>query len=241
MITFFNQGVVLWNMEPIKTNDIIPLIEKEANLHVSNFIESAIELAKEAHAGVKREDDTSSFLEMHIWPVTLDVIKHYRSVNRPVTSTLIVSAILHDVLEDDERILDIHASKAYGFDAYFEHRFGYYVNNVATTLKTKPLELYQGSSNKEREFERFQDYCNVLSRSDYDVKVIKLADRLNNMRFIAKVPRHEKIKRYVREAEDFYLAYTILNPSMSDFYTDIREAYEHLQKIERSTPDLIIR
>ena len=65
------------------------------------------------------------------------------------------------------------------------------------------------------------------------MKVIKLADRLNNMRFIVKVPGHEKIKRYVREAEDFYLAYTILNPTMSDFYEDIREEYERLRKIEK--------
>jgi len=226
-------------MESIKTADIIPLIEKEANLHIDNFIESAIELAKEAHSGVKREDGASSFLETHIWPVTMDVIRRYKRVNRPVASIQIVSAILHDVLEDDERILDLYTSKAYGFDAYFEHRFGYYVNKVATTLKTKPLELYQGSNDKEREFERFHDYCNVLSKSDYDVKVIKLADRLNNMRFIAKVPGHEKIKRYVREAEDFYLAYTILTPPMSDFYEDIREAYERLGKIEKTTPNLI--
>ena len=118
----------------------------------------------------------------------MDVIRHYMSVNRSVTSTQIVSAMLHDILEDDERILDLYASKAYGFDAYFEHRFGYYVNKVATTLKTKPLE----------------------------------------------------IKRYVREAEDFYLAYTMLDPAMPDFYAYIREAYEHLRKIEK-TPDLITR
>ena len=228
-------------MESIKTADIIPLIEKETNLHVANFVESAIELVKEAHAGVKREDGTSSFLETHIWPVTMDVIRHYMSVNRSVTSTQIVSAMLHDILEDDERILDLYASKAYGFDAYFEHRFGYYVNKVATTLKTKPLEIYPGSSNKEREFERFRDYCNMLSRSDYDVKVIKLADRLNNMRFISKIPGHEKIKRYVREAEDFYLAYTMLDPAMPDYYAYIREAYEQLRKIEKKTPDLITR
>lgn len=232
---------MICRMESIKTDDIVPLIEKEGNIHVSNFIESAIELAKEVHAGVKREDGTSSFLETHIWPVTMDVIRHYRSVNRPVNSTQIVSAILHDVLEDNERILDLYASKAYGFDAYFEHRFGYYVNKVATTLKTKPLEMYQGSSNKEREFERFHDYCKILSTSDYDVKVIKLADRLNNMKFVVKVPENEKIKRYLREAEDFYLAYTILDPKMSDFYEGIREAFERLRKLEKNIPDLITR
>jgi (p)ppGpp synthase/HD superfamily hydrolase len=230
---------MIYNMELIKSDDIIPLIEKEANIHVANFVESAVELAKEVHAGVKREDGISSFLETHIWPVTMDVIRHYMSVNRSVNSTQIVSAMLHDVLEDDGRILDLYTSKAYGFDAYFEHRFGYYVNKVATTLKTKPLEMYQGSNNKEREFERFHDYCNILLKSDYDVKVIKLADRLNNMRFIVSVPRHEKIRRYVREVEDFYLAYTMLDPLMRDFYANIREAYEQLRKIEKNTPDLI--
>jgi (p)ppGpp synthase/HD superfamily hydrolase len=230
---------MIYNMESIKSDDIIPLIEKEANIHVANFVESAVELAKEVHAGVKREDGISSFLETHIWPVTMDVIRHYMSVNRSVNSTQIVSAMLHDVLEDDGRILDLYTSKAYGFDAYFEHRFGYYVNKVATTLKTKPLEMYQGSNNKEREFERFHDYCNILLKSDYDVKVIKLADRLNNMRFIVSVPRHEKIRRYVREVEDFYLAYTMLDPPMRDFYANIREAYEQLRKIEKNTPDLI--
>ena len=228
-------------MESIKTVDIIPLIEKESHLHVANFIESAIELVKEAHAGVKREDGTSSFIETHIWPVTMDVIRHYISVNRILSSTQIVSSMLHDILEDDERILDLYASKAYGFDAYFEHRFGYYVNKAATTLKTKPLEIYRGSSNKDPEFQRFHDYCNTLLKSDYDVKVIKLADRLNNMRFIAKIPGHEKIKRYLREAEDFYLAYTMIEPEMPDFYAHIREAYEHLRKMEKTTPDLITR
>ncbi|MFZ0185226.1 MAG: HD domain-containing protein [Nitrosotalea sp.] len=225
-------------MESIKNNEIIDLIENEANLSVDNFIEGAIELAKEVHSGVKREDGTSSFLETHIWPVVMDVIRHYRSASKPISSIQIVSAILHDVLEDNERILDLYSSKSYGFDAYFEHRFGHYVNKVATTLKTKPIEMYQGSDNKEREFERFHDYCNVLAKSDYDVKVIKLADRLNNMKFIVKVPGNEKIMRYVREAEDFYIAYTILDPPMSDFYLQIRESYEQLKKIKKM-PDLV--
>ena len=58
---------------------------------------------------------------------------------------------------------------------------------------------------------RFQEYCEILTSSDHDVKVIKLADRLNNMKFIYdraslnKKIVYDKIKRYLREAEDFYL------------------------------------
>jgi (p)ppGpp synthase/HD superfamily hydrolase len=221
-------------IESVKKNEFLSFIEKESKLQIDSFVESAIELVEEVHSGVKREDGTSSFLETHIWPVTIEVIKHYKSANKPLTTLQIVSAILHDVLEDNDRILDLYASRAYGFDAYFKHRFGDYVYNVATILKTKPLESYTGFNDKERELERFRQYCSSLANSDYDIKTIKLADRLNNMRFISKVPGHEKIKRYIREAEDFFIAYTIISPRMDGFYTEIRKAYEDLRNIDKN-------
>jgi (p)ppGpp synthase/HD superfamily hydrolase len=100
------------------------------------------------------------------------------------------------------------------------------------TLKTKPLENYPGSNEEEQKSSRFQDYCNTLANSEYDVKVIKLADRLNNMKFISNISGHEKIKRYLREAEDFYIAYSIFPPTISDFYTRMRKAYEELKNIK---------
>ena len=220
-------------------SEFLSFVEKEAKIHVDCYIENAIQLAEEVHSGVKREDGNSSFLESHIFPVAMNVIRHYKWANKPMTTIQIVSAILHDVMEDNERILDLYAAKSYGFEAYFSHRFGDYVFKVATTLKTKPLEIYQGSGDKEQEMERFREYCNVLLKSDYDIKTIKLADRLNNMRFIAKVPGNEKISRYLREAEDFYIAYTIMEPRMDDFYSEIREAYEDLRKLEREKQKII--
>ena len=220
-------------MESVKKKDFLFFIEKEAKIHVDSYIESAIHLAEEVHSGVRREDGISPFLETHIFPVTMNVIRHYNLANKPLTTVQIVSAILHDVMEDNDRILDLHASKSYGFDAYFSHRFGEYVYKTASTLKTKPLEIYPGLTDKERESERFREYCNVLTKSDYDIKAIKLADRLNNMRFILKVSGHEKIARYMREAEDFYIAYTMIAPRMDDFYSEIRGAYEDLRKIEK--------
>ncbi|MGI0069763.1 MAG: HD domain-containing protein [Nitrosotalea sp.] len=225
--------------ESVKKGEFLSFVEKEAKIHVDSYIETAIQLAEEVHSGVKREDGSSSFLESHIFPVTMNVIRHYKWANKPMTTIQIVSAILHDVMEDNDRILDLHAAKSYGFEAYFSHRFGDYVFKVATTLKTKPLEIYQGSNDKEQESERFREYCNVLLKSDYDIKTIKLADRINNMRFIAKVPDHEKISRYVREAEDFYIAYTIIEPRMDDFYLEIRESYEDLKKLEREKQKII--
>ncbi len=225
-------------VESVKKKDFLTFIEKEAKIHVDNYIESAIHLAEEVHSGVKREDGTSSFLETHVYPVTMNVIRHYKWANKPMTTIPIVSAILHDVMEDNDRILDLHASRSYGFDAYFSHKFGEYVYKVSSVLKTKSLEFYSGQTDKERELERFREYCNVLTRSDYDIKTIKLADRLNNMRFISGVSGHEKIERYIRESEDFYIAYTIIEPRMDDFYLEIRKAYEDLRKIAVKKPGI---
>ncbi len=137
-------------------------------------------------------------------------------------------------MEDDEKILDLYASKTYGFDAYFLHRFGDYVYKLIMTLKIKPLENFSGSNDEERKSERFREYCNILANSAYDIKAIKLADRVNNMRFVSDVSGSDKINRYIREAEDFYIAYTLLTPRMDDFYTKIREAYDNLRKIKIS-------
>lgn len=220
--------------------DLIAVIEKEAKIRIDGFIEGAMSTAEEIHSEVKREDNKSPFLETHIWPVTIDVIRHYLSSNQLLTTLQIVSSILHDVMEDDEKILDMYASKSYGFDAYFIHRFGDYVYNVATTLKIKPLSLFEGMTERERQEERFRQYCTTLSKSAHDVRVIKLADRLNNMKFISKIPYHEKVERYMREAEDFYIAFTLTPPRMDDFYTKIRQAYDELRNLSEQKDEIIL-
>ena len=220
--------------------DLISVIENEAKIRVDGFVEEAMSTAEEIHSGVKREDGKSPFLETHIWPVTIDVIRHYLSSNKLLTTLQMVSSILHDVMEDDEKILDMYTSKSYGFDAYFIHRFGDYVYNVATTLKVKQLNLFEGKTEQERQEERFHQYCNTLSKADYDVRVIKLADRLNNMRFISKIPYHEKVKRYIQEAENFYIAFTLAPPRMDDFYTKIRQAYDELRNLSEKKDELVL-
>jgi (p)ppGpp synthase/HD superfamily hydrolase len=219
----------------INRQDFLSYLEREAKLRIDDFIEGAVEVAEEVHQGVKREDGFSPFLETHTWPVALDVVKHYRSVNRNITSVEVASAILHDILEDNDRILDFDKTKSYGFEAYLCYRFGNRVNEIATRLKIRPLENFVGVNDEERELNRFREYCDILISSEYDVKTIKLADRLNNMKFILDVAPinkkiiYDKIKRYMREAEDFYLAYTHLEPRMTEFYTTLRPLYEKLR------------
>jgi len=64
-----------------------------------------------------------------------------------------------------------------------------------------------------------------------------LVDRENNMKFISNISKlggnlvNNKIKRYLREAEDFYLSYALLEPSMKDLYLKLRESYENLKSL----------
>jgi (p)ppGpp synthase/HD superfamily hydrolase len=212
--------------------DLLAVIENEAHIRVDSFVQNAIDLAEEAHSDLKRDDGKSSFLETHIWPVTIDVIRHYNTTNKFLTSLQIVSSVLHDIMEDDEKILDLYASKSYGFDAYFRHRFGEYVYNASNTLKTKPIENFQGKNKSEKLTTRFLDYCATLTKSDYDIKIIKLCDRLNNMKFISQNPNSVKISRYISEAEDFYIAFSILPPTVKDFYIKMKESYNELKTLK---------
>jgi (p)ppGpp synthase/HD superfamily hydrolase len=217
------------NVPRVSKNEFLAFLQNEARVRIDDYIEGAIEMAEEVHSGLLREDGASHFLETHTWPVAMDVVRHYRSANRNITSVEIAASILHDVMEDDDRILNLHESKSYGFEAYLAYRFGSKISDIATGLKINPLENYPGSSEIERQLVRFQEYCDILLDSEYDVKAIKLADRLNNMLFISSVPGHDKIRRYTREAEDFYIAYTMLPPKMPEFYRKMRSAYEELK------------
>jgi hypothetical protein len=104
-------------------------------------------------------------------------------------------------------------------------------------LKIKPLENYPGDNDQQRQLARFHDYCKGLISADYDMKVIKLVDRENNMKFISNISKldgnlvNNKIKRYLREAEDFYLSFALLEPAMKDIYLKLRESYENLKSL----------
>lgn len=208
-----------------------------SKLRIDDFVIAAMDVAEEVHGSVNREDKSSSFLESHTWPVTKDVINHLLAEDRNITSVEIASAILHDILEDNDKILDWYRTKEYGFDAYLRFRFGNRIYKMCNDLKIKPIDNFPGKNDEERQLARFHDYCSILSSADYDVKAIKLADRINNMNFVYSLsdlkdqPIQFKIRRYLREAEDFYLAYALLPPSMEDFYQRLRASYDNLKLV----------
>jgi len=225
------------NQDFVKREDLENFLV-QSGIRIDDYIITAMDVSSEIHDRIKREDNQSPFLETHIWPVTRDVVKHYLTANRNITSVEIVSSILHDVMENNARILDLYKTKEYGFEAYLRYRFGNRVYEICMDLKIKPLENFPGDDDQQRQLVRFHDYCKGLSSADYDIKVIKLIDRENNMKFINNISKlggnlvNNKIKRYLREAEDFYLSYALLEPSMKDLYLKLRESYENLKSLK---------
>lgn len=142
-------------------------------------------------------------------------------------TTSIISALLHDVVEDTDLELDD-----------IEREFGHKVMTIIDGL-TKISGVFEYGSSQQAE--NFRKMLLTLSE-DVRVILIKLADRLNNMRTLSSMPRHKQLKiasetMYLyaplahrlglyaikSELEDLYLKYTD-----TDTYRDI------VQKINES-------
>jgi len=102
-------------------------------------------------------------------------------------TTSIVSALLHDVVEDTEWTLD-----------QIKQKFGTKITRIIDGL-TK-IAAVPGVSVSEQA-ENFRKLLFTLSK-DTRVILIKLADRLHNMRTLASMPRHKQLKI---ASETFYL------------------------------------
>ncbi len=144
-------------------------------------INAAYEMARSAHASQNRSSG-----ELYI--------NHPIAVARIVADIgldeiSIVAALLHDAVEDTEITLDD-----------VESNFG---NEVATIVDgVTKLERLQFDSKEAQQAATMRKMLVAMAR-DLRVLMIKLADRLHNMRTIAAVP-HEKQQRVAQETLDIY-------------------------------------
>ena len=144
-------------------------------------INSAYEMARSAHASQNRSSG-----ELYI--------NHPIAVARIVADlgldeTSIVAALLHDAVEDTEITL-----------ADVESNFG---TEVATIVDgVTKLERLHFDSKEAQQAATMRKMLVAMAR-DLRVLMIKLADRLHNMRTIAAVP-HEKQQRIAQETLDIY-------------------------------------
>ena len=137
----------------------------------SRNIRQAYELAVRAHSQQRRKSGEPYILH----PIAVARICAEEIGLGP---TAIVSALLHDVVEDTDVSLDqIH------------QQFGQKIGKIVDGL-TKLDSAYNAQSPQAENFKK------VLSTLVDDVRVvlIKMADRLHNMRTLGAMPRHKQLK-----------------------------------------------
>jgi GTP diphosphokinase / guanosine-3',5'-bis(diphosphate) 3'-diphosphatase len=136
------------------------------------LIRKAFSIAQEAHKHVRRKSGEPYIL-------------HPISVARIVTSDIglgtksVIASLLHDVVEDTDYTLE-----------EIRHGFGDKIANIIDGL-TKISDVFDKNSNLQ--VENFRKLLLTLS-DDVRVILIKLADRLDNMRTLGALPENKRLK-----------------------------------------------
>ena len=167
--------------EPIRIQDIIQKIQASKPDANVDLIQKAYVFAAQAHEGQTRKSGEPYL--MH--PVAVGGLV----ADLHLDEHAICAAILHDTVEDsDATVEDI------------EELFGPVVARLVDGL-TK-LSKIKFHSNEERQAENFRKMIVAMSR-DLRVILVKLADRLHNMRTLDVMPE-AKQKRIAQETLDIY-------------------------------------
>ncbi len=146
------------------------------------LIDAAYALAADAHAGQQRDNGEPYITH----PVAVaGILAGYR-----LDTGSIVTALLHDVVEDTGVTL-----------AAIEQRFGPAVAGLVDGVtKLTKLELKTG---RDKQAENFRKLVLAMSQ-DIRVLLVKLADRLHNMRTLHFVASAERRQRIARETMEIY-------------------------------------
>ena len=148
----------------------------------AGMIEDAYRLAAEAHAPQKREDGQPYIVH----PLAVaGILAGYR-----LDTATVATALLHDTVEDTGVTL-----------ADLEKRFGKEVARLVDGVtKLTRLEL---QSERTKQAENFRKLVLAMSE-DIRVLLVKLADRLHNMRTLGAKGNPEKRRKTARETLEIY-------------------------------------
>ncbi|MEN8237533.1 MAG: bifunctional (p)ppGpp synthetase/guanosine-3',5'-bis(diphosphate) 3'-pyrophosphohydrolase [Pseudomonadota bacterium] len=159
--------------------DKVKSYDPQAN---AELIAGAYAFAMEAHQHQKRESGEPYFTH----PVAVAMI----ITEMKLDTASIVTALLHDTIEDTPVTHD-----------EIEKKFGQeIVTLVDGATKLTQIEL---QSINQQQAENFRKLVLAMS-NDIRVLLVKLADRLHNMRTLVHVKSEEKRKRIARETMDIY-------------------------------------
>jgi len=168
----------------INLNDFINKVKSYNPSSNTALIQKAYILAKQAHGSQQRHSGDSYFSH----PLAVAEI----IIDLKLDDQSIITALLHDVIEDTDIKID-EIVEVFGDDV------GYLVNGVT---KLGKIDISIGNEN-ERVAENFRKLAIAMSQ-DIRVLLVKLADRLHNMRTLHFVPSKEKRIKKALESLDIY-------------------------------------
>jgi (p)ppGpp synthase/HD superfamily hydrolase len=155
----------------------------------------AYEVAHEAHTGQTRDEGTPYIVHPIRVAVSLvDELNLY-------SPKLICSALLHDVIEDSAITRED-----------ISQMFGEQIAEVVWLLT------------KLEEVSLTQYLASIEAAAHTGAPIVKLCDRLDNLRYLAHTPRVEKKYRYIRTTETYYLPMAARTNTY--IYEELRRALE---------------
>ena len=169
-------------------NDISNRLRSRMPRFDEDRLRNAYELAISAHDGQLRKDGSPYILHpLEVAEICMDL---------EMDADSIIAAILHDVVEDTSVRLN-QIRQLFGNDV---------ANMVDSLTKIKKIDFFarftgrNKASNQARNLQKLF----VAMTNDYRVIVIKIADRLHNMKTLGSMPDHKRI-RISRETLEFYI------------------------------------
>jgi GTP pyrophosphokinase len=196
----------------ITANDLVAQIRTYNPEIAADVIEKAVDFARVKHEGQTRASGEPYYTH----PVEVASLLAEMKMD-PAT---IVTAILHDTLEDTNTSME-ELKKLFGDDV------ANMVNGVSK------LSRIEGQTLEGKQAENFRKLVLAMS-DDIRVLLVKLADRLHNMRTIHHIEKPEKRRRIARETLEIYaplaerigihrikeeledLAFSVINPEARD-------------------------
>lgn len=169
-------------------NDISDRLKRRIPGFEEDRLRSAYELALSAHENQLRNDGSPYILHpLEVAEICMDL---------EMDADSIIAAILHDVVEDTNVRLN-QIRQLFGTDV---------ANMVDSLTKIKKIDFFArfNGRNKASNQARNLQKLFVAMTNDYRVIVIKIADRLHNMKTLGSMPDHKRT-RISRETLEFYI------------------------------------
>ena len=171
-------------LEIVDPDELYRPLKEELELEEDgvNVLDSAYALAKLCHDGQLRDEGTAYILH----PLRVGLIL---AAELGISDVGLISAgLLHDVLEDSDMTVQVLVAT-----------MGKEVAQMVDTMTKRPLTDYANQD------ERSMDYHRTILGSSREIKLIKLADRLDNVRGLHLSPDENKKMRYLRWTREMLL------------------------------------